>query len=147
MRSRGNRFDDVVKLEHVKQALMQLRFKARAARAAAEAACAHGGSGADVGTIVTVALELERQRTAHEGRAPRVPAERVMAHDAENTDVAAREVERFDVATQNAADAKQALVQLGYPPTVAAAAVHSARAHVGVDTDLATLIKESHRRC
>ncbi|HEY5944714.1 MAG TPA: HNH endonuclease signature motif containing protein [Kofleriaceae bacterium] len=62
-RAKRRRFDDVVKLEHVKQGLMQLGFKARAARTAAEAACAHVGADADVGTIVKAALQLNRHET------------------------------------------------------------------------------------
>ena len=55
--ARTSRFEDVVVREHAKQALMQLGFKARAARAAVEAACAHVGADADVASIVKAALQ------------------------------------------------------------------------------------------
>jgi Holliday junction resolvasome RuvABC DNA-binding subunit len=114
-----NRFDDVVKLEHAKQALMQLGFKARAARSAVEAACAHVGAGADVATIVKAALQQQRSQSA----------------------------EPDDKACNIVADAKQALRQLGYPSSIADAAVASASAHVGDEVDLPTLIKEALQRC
>jgi hypothetical protein len=43
--------------------------------------------------------------------------------------------------------AKQALVQSGYSAGVAERAVDAARAHVGTDADVATLIFEAFRRC
>jgi hypothetical protein len=117
-----NRFDDVVKLEHAKQALMQLGFKARAARAAVDAACADLGTDADVSSIVKAALQ----------RRPTAEAE---DHDSDRRDPV------------DLADAKQALRQLGYPRVIADAAVERARAHLGIESDLSTLIKEALRRC
>jgi Holliday junction resolvasome RuvABC DNA-binding subunit len=108
-----------VKLEHAKQALMQLDFKAKAARAAVDAACAHVGADADIPTIVKTALQLARQSTMR-GKA---------------------------VGSSHVADAKQALRQLGYRSAIAAAAVESAHAHVGADADLPTLIKAALQRC
>jgi hypothetical protein len=116
---RRRRFDDVVKLEHAKQALMQLGFKARAAKAAAEVACARVGSDADIPTIVKAALQRE----------PRSPADAVSAAAAVQS------------------EAKQALRQLGYRAGVADTAVARAVADVGSAVDLATLIKEALRRC
>jgi len=107
-----------VKLEHAKQALMQLGFKARAARAVLEEACAHVGADADIPTLVKAALDLSRRS-------------------------APREDSSIDVSAQ----AKQALVQLGYPSAVAAAAVQAACAHVGTNIALPLLIKEALRRC
>jgi hypothetical protein len=116
---RRRRFDDVVKLEYAKQALMQLGFKARAAKAAAEAACAHVGSDADIPTIVKAALQRQHPPAAG----------------------------AVSTAATLASEAKQALRQLGYPAGVAGAAVARAVADVGLAVDLATVIKEALRRC
>jgi Holliday junction resolvasome RuvABC DNA-binding subunit len=124
--TRGGRFEHVVKIEQVKQALVQLNFKARAARAAAEAACAHVGADADIGMLVKAALELERSRLAPGSQ------QHVTGQSDHDTHIA---------------DAKQALVQLGYSAVIAADAVEAARVHVKRDADLSTLIKEALRRC
>lgn len=55
-----SRFDDVVKLEHAKRALMQLGFKARAARCALDEARAHVGGEADVATLVKAVLSATK---------------------------------------------------------------------------------------
>jgi Holliday junction resolvasome RuvABC DNA-binding subunit len=96
---------------------MQLGFKARAARAALDEACAHVGTDADIPTLVKAVLDTTRQPATSE--------------------------EPTDLDTE----AKQALVQLGYPSGVAAAAVIAARAHVGTGVELQVLIKEALRRC
>jgi Holliday junction resolvasome RuvABC DNA-binding subunit len=151
--SARSRFDDVVKIEHVKQALMQLRFKARAARAAAEAACAHVGADADVGTLVKAALDIDRQRCARSGEPVGDERQRSARGGEPGGDgrraasSASGHASALQSVDQNVADAKQALVQLGYPSTVAAAAVQAARAHVGARCDLASLIYEALRRC
>jgi Holliday junction resolvasome RuvABC DNA-binding subunit len=115
-----HRFDDVVKLEHAKQALMQLGFKARAARAALNAACAHVGSAADVAMLVKAVLDQRR---------PDLDP----AYSSAETDLRA--------------DATQALTQLGYSRPIASAAVEAASAHVGATAEVATLIREALRRC
>jgi 5-methylcytosine-specific restriction endonuclease McrA len=112
------RFDDVVTLEHAKQALMQLGFKARAARAALDAACAHVGADADVAMLVKAVLDLGREG----------PLSSVDSEDMRR-------------------DAMGALVGLGYSSQTATAAVELANAHVGAAADLSTLIKEALRRC
>ena len=48
---------------------------------------------------------------------------------------------------QNAALAKQALVQLGFPSATADEAVRAACAHVGTDVSLEDFIKEPLRCC
>jgi Holliday junction resolvasome RuvABC DNA-binding subunit len=116
--AKRSRFDDVVKLEHAKQALMQLGFKARAARAALDAVCAHVGGDADVPLLVKTVLQQQQS-----GLAP--PASK---QDLES-------------------DARKAITQLGYSPAIASAAVAAASAHVGASVELATLIKEALRRC
>jgi Holliday junction resolvasome RuvABC DNA-binding subunit len=113
-----SRFQKVVTLEHAKQALMQLGFKARAARAALEEACAHLGADADVALLVKTVLDRERNAKA----APKT---------SEHTH----------------RDAAQAIAGLGFTRLVATAAVAAASAHMGADADLATLIKEALRRC
>jgi Holliday junction resolvasome RuvABC DNA-binding subunit len=113
-----SRFDDVVKLEHAKQALMQLGFKARAARAALDAACAYVGADADVAMLVKTVLDQQRA-----------------------------DLGRPTSADDLLVDAEQALSQLGYSRAVARAAVEAASAHVGATAELATLIKEALRRC
>jgi hypothetical protein len=115
--SKRDRFDDAVKLEHAKQALMQLGFKARTARAALDAACGHVGSDADVALLVKTVLKLR----------------------------AAVEPSTSDDDLQ--ADATKALAQLGYSHAIARAAVVAASAHVGASAELTTLIKEALRRC
>jgi len=119
-----SRFADVVNLEHAKQALLQLGFKARAARAALEQASAHVGADADVSQLVQAALKLNRPD------APEVTASATRDSVGDN--------EMAKIATQ-------ALVQLGYPRPVATHAVNAARVHVGAG-DLETLIKEALRR-
>jgi len=52
-----------------------------------------------------------------------------------------------DSSSDVGAEAKQALVQLGYPSAVAAAAVQAACADVGMNIELPLLIKEALRRC
>lgn len=121
-----NRFADVVKLEQAKQALLQLGFKPRAARQALDAACAHVGTDATVAALVEQALALTRPDPA--------------------TDLAAQTVDQVGETTMRAM-AKQALVQSGYSAGVAERAVEAACAHVGTETDLATLIAEAFRRC
>jgi Holliday junction resolvasome RuvABC DNA-binding subunit len=120
----SNRFAEVTKLEHAKQALRQLGFKARAARAALEQATAHVGTDADVAQLVHAALQLSR---------PDAP---------EVTAAATRDTVGGDEMTKLAT---QALVQLGYPRPIAINAVNAANAHVG-GGDLVTLIKEALRR-
>jgi Holliday junction resolvasome RuvABC DNA-binding subunit len=115
-----HRFDDVVELEHAKQALMQLGFKARAARAALNAARAHVGSDADVAMLVKAVLAQRRP----------------------DLDPSCSNAE-----TDLRADATQALTQLGYSRPIASAAVEAASAHVGASRELATLIREALRRC
>jgi Holliday junction resolvasome RuvABC DNA-binding subunit len=119
----SNRFAEVTKLEHAKQALRQLGFKARAARAALEQATAHVGTDADVAQLVHAALQLSR------------PDEREITAATRDT---VGEDEMTKLATQ-------ALVQLGYPRPIATNAVNAASAHVG-GGDLAALIKEALRR-
>jgi hypothetical protein len=119
-----NRFAEVTKLEHAKQALRQLGFKARAARAALEQATAHVGTDADVAQLVHAALQLSR---------PDAPE--VMA-------AATRDIVGEDEMTTLAT---QALVQLGFPRPIATNAVNAAIAHVS-GGDLAALIKEALRR-
>ncbi len=113
--AKRSRFDNVVTLEHAKQALMQLGFKARAARHALETVSAHVGADADVATLVQAVMK--RTRNAE------------LVHD----DVFAL--------------AKQALVKLGYPATVAAGAIEVARAHVGAESSLEVVIREALQRC
>ena len=120
----SNRFADVTKLEHAKQALRQLGFKAHAARAALEQASAHVGADADVAQLVRAALELSR---------PDAPEVTISA-----TRDTVGENEMTKMATQ-------ALVQLGYPRPIAINAVNAANVHVG-GGDLAILIKEALRR-
>jgi Holliday junction resolvasome RuvABC DNA-binding subunit len=115
-----SRFEDVVKLEHAKQALMQLGFKARAARVALGAAAAHVGTDADVATLIKVVLELQR-----------------------DGDLDSRSRTQDGLRD----DAAKALVQLGYTQAIATTAVHAASAHVGATDDVGTLIKEALRRC
>ncbi len=55
-----SRFADVTKLVHAKQALRDLGFTARAARAALEEASAHVGADADVPQLVRAALQVGR---------------------------------------------------------------------------------------
>ena len=119
-----NRFADVAKLEHAKQALRQLGLSARAARAALEQASGHVDVNADVAKLVQTAFELSRSH------APTV------------TETATPETVDDD-ATRTMAT--QALVQLGYPRPVATSAVNAACVHVGTG-DLATLIKEALQR-
>jgi Holliday junction resolvasome RuvABC DNA-binding subunit len=115
-----HRFDDVVKLEHAKQALMQLGFKARAASAALNAARAHVGDDADVAMLVKAVLDQRRP----------------------DFDPACSNSK-----TNSRDDATQALTQLGYSRPIASAAVEAASAHVGACAELATLIREALRRC
>jgi Holliday junction resolvasome RuvABC DNA-binding subunit len=119
-----SRFADVCKLEHAKQALRQLGFKARAARAALEQASAHVGTDADVPQLVRAALQLSR----HDAPAGTASATRDTADEDEVTKLAT-----------------QALVQLGYPRPIAVHAVSAASAHVG-GRDLEALIKEALQR-
>jgi Holliday junction resolvasome RuvABC DNA-binding subunit/5-methylcytosine-specific restriction endonuclease McrA len=112
-----NRLDDVVTMEHAKQALMQLGFKARPARRALEEVRAHVGGDADVATLVGAVLGMDRGG----GK----------ASDANDVSMLA----------------KQALVQLGYPAGIAADAVEAACVHVGSDAVLETVIREALQRC
>jgi Holliday junction resolvasome RuvABC DNA-binding subunit len=111
-------FEDVVKLERAKQALMQLGYKARAARLALNDACADVGGDADVATLVKTVLA--RQRAGLE-----VPRSQDNLH----------------------VDATNAITQLGYSRGIATAAVRAASAHVGATTEITTLIKEALRHC
>ncbi len=113
-----NRFADVARFEHAKQALRQLGLSARAARAALEQASAHVDANADVANLVQTAFELSRPQSA------------------------TRETAGDDATRMMAT---QALVQLGYPRPVAIGAVNAARVHVGTG-DLATLIKDALQR-
>jgi 5-methylcytosine-specific restriction endonuclease McrA len=119
-----NRFADVVRLEHAKQALRELGFSARAARTALEQASAHVDPNADVGQLVRAALALSRAAS------PEVTA------SATRNSVGEAEMTKL---------ATQALVQLGFPRPLATTAVNAASAHVG-DRDLQTLIREALRR-
>jgi hypothetical protein len=116
--STRSRFENVVMVEHAKQALMQLGFKARAARSALQEVCAHVGAGADVASLVKAVLDGER--------------------DAKPEPATSEDMHR---------DAANAIAGLGYTRAIATAAVAAASAHVGADTELATLIKEALRRC
>ena len=115
-----NRFADVAKHEHAKQALRQLGMSAPAARAALEEASAHMDANAGVAQLVQVAFERSRRQV---------------------TESATREA----VGDEAMKLATQALIQLGYPSAVATSAVNAARAHVGTG-DLTTLIKEALQR-
>jgi Holliday junction resolvasome RuvABC DNA-binding subunit len=121
-----SRFADVVKFEEAKQALMQLGFKPRAARQALEQACAHVGTDASAVTLVEQALAMTRPDPA--------------------ADPASQTAELVGDSAMRAM-AKQALMQSGYSAGVAERAVDAARAHVGTNADLATLIFEAFRRC
>lgn len=121
-----NCFADVVKFEEAKQALMQLGFKPRAAREALDAAYAHVGMDASVIALVEQALALTRPDPA--------------------TDPATQTADVVGDAAMRAM-ARQALVQSGYSAGAAERAVDAARAHVGTDADLATLLFEAFRRC
>jgi Holliday junction resolvasome RuvABC DNA-binding subunit len=112
-----NRFDDVVKLEHAKQALMQLGYKGRTARDALVEVSVHVDADAEIADLVEAVLERDRR-----------------------TDGANRRDDVFALA-------KQALVQLGYPAAIAMRAVEAARAHVGERSDLQVVIKDALRRC
>jgi hypothetical protein len=112
-----SRFDDVVKFERVKQALLQLGFKPRAARRALEMARTHVGRDADVPELVQAVLAMNRDA----------------AIDEDDADTPTR--------------AKRALVQSGYSTAIAARAVEAALTHVGLNASLETLIMEAFRRC
>jgi Holliday junction resolvasome RuvABC DNA-binding subunit len=116
--TKRSRFEDVVMFEHAKQALMQLGYKARVARAALNEVCAHVGADTEVAALVKAVLDRERDTLP--GSA---------------------------TADDNRRDAACALVQLGYPRPIAVSAVDAASAHVGAGADLATLIREALRRC
>ncbi len=116
---RASRFDEVVNLEHARQALEQLGYKRRAARRALEEARAHVGTDADVQTLVKTVLALESERTVEDD-------EGELGMDAL---------------------ARQALVQSGFAQSLASKAVASARAELGASIDLATLIREALQRC
>jgi Holliday junction resolvasome RuvABC DNA-binding subunit len=118
--TKRSRFDDVVTFEQAKQALMQLGYKARAARAALDGACAQVGGDADVAMLVKAVLARQR---ANPDRSCLIADDDVRG------------------------DATKALAQLGYSRAVAAAAVEAASAHVGARAELTTLIKEALRRC
>jgi Holliday junction resolvasome RuvABC DNA-binding subunit len=115
-RSRS-RFDDVVRLEHAKQALVQLGFKTRDARRALDAALTHVGRDADVAALVQAVLAMNREAAIDDDDA------------------------------SNASLAKRALVQSGYPSALAIKAVEAAQTHVGLNASLETLIMEAFRRC
>jgi hypothetical protein len=115
-----HRCEDVVTLEDARQALMQLGFKARAARTAVDAAYAHAGGDADVAMLVKMVLD---QQPAEPDRS------------------CSKTADDFH------GQATKALTQLGYSRSIASAAVESASAHVGATAELATLIKEALRRC
>jgi hypothetical protein len=106
-----SRFADAVKLEHAKQALVQLGFGARAARAALTTACAHVGADADVPVLVKAVLALER--------------------DAAQVDATTRALRDDTPDEDTRGDATSALIQLGYSRAIAIAAVAAASAHVG----------------
>jgi hypothetical protein len=83
-------------------------------------ACAHVGTHADVAALVQAVLALARPGQLE-------PAE---VHEQDN-----------------AALAKQALVQLGFPSAATEAALTAARAQVEPDAPLELLIKEAPRHC
>jgi len=112
-----SRFDEVVKLEHAKQALMQLGLKGRDARRALETALTHVGRDADVPALVEAVLAMNRDA----------------AIDDDNADTPTL--------------AKRALVQSGYPTVLATEAVEAAQTHVGPHAALELLIMEAFRRC
>jgi hypothetical protein len=115
--STTSRFDEVVKIEHAKQALLQLGFKPRAARRALETARTHVGRDADVPQLVQAVLAMNRD--------------------------AAIDDDDADIPTL----AKRALVQSGYSTSIAAKAVEAALTHAGPNASLETLIMEAFRRC
>jgi len=92
---------------------------AAGAKRAIEDALVHVGTDADVATLVRAALRAAGKD------------DDVAVHDP----------------TQNAALAKQALVQLGFPAATAHAALRAACAHVGTDVSLEDFIKEALRNC
>ncbi len=112
-----SRFDDVVKLEHAKQALMQLGYKSRAAGKALEDVSAHVGADADIATLVRAVLARDR------------------SHDSTPADE-----DVFPLA-------KKALVRLGYPAAIAAQALEVVRARVGANADLQAVIRQALRDC
>jgi hypothetical protein len=112
-----SRFGDVVKLEYAKQALMQLGYKGRGARKALEEISSHVGADAEVASLVEAVLARDRG-----------------ASDTSNDE---------DVF----ALAKQALVQLGYPASIARRAIESARGNMSSASDLQAVLKEALRRC
>jgi hypothetical protein len=115
--STTSRFDDVVKLERAKQALLQLGFKPRAARRALETARTHVGRDADIPELVQAVLAMNRD--------------------------AAIDDDDAGIPTL----AKRALVQSGYSTAVAARAVEAALTHVGLNASVETVIMEAFRRC
>ncbi|HEY5923491.1 MAG TPA: hypothetical protein VIV11_17545 [Kofleriaceae bacterium] len=115
-------FADVVKIEQTKQALIQLGYKARAARRAIEAVCAHVGTDADIATIVKAVLDADRNG-ARLGDSERDGAER------------------------RSTEAIQALVGLGFSKRVAAAAVRDVSDRIDAAADLSVVIKEALRLC
>ncbi|HEY5923235.1 MAG TPA: hypothetical protein VIV11_16260, partial [Kofleriaceae bacterium] len=121
--SKHERFADVVKLEQTKQALIQLGYKARAARRALEEACAHVGTDADIPTIVKAVLDADRNGGANRANSGSDEPEQLIK------------------------EAIQALVRLGYPKNAAVAAVRGATEQVDGAADLPALIKEALRLC
>jgi Holliday junction resolvasome RuvABC DNA-binding subunit len=141
-----HRFDDVVNLEHAKQALMQLGFKARAARAALDEARAHVGGDACVAMLVKTVLDQQRAAPDPSRGKPgddfRGDATKALDQQrAKGDDSSDKGPEDFRD------DATKALTRLGYSRRIAGAAVEAASVHVGANADLATLIKEALRRC
>jgi Holliday junction resolvasome RuvABC DNA-binding subunit len=100
-------------LRTAQRALMNLRYKSRAAAKALEQVSAHVGASADLAMLVRA----------------------VLAHG----DAAANAVADGDRDTL--ALAKQVVFQLGYTPAVANPAIDRARAHVDAAADLPTVIK------
>ncbi|HEX5060135.1 MAG TPA: hypothetical protein VFV99_12280, partial [Kofleriaceae bacterium] len=114
-----SRFADAVRYEQAKQALKGLGFKATLAKQLLEEALTHVGQDAEVSTIVEKVLAMNRATTT------------------------------ADVIEDQSKGmlAKRALVQSGYAPALAEAAVEAALTRVGSDKPLETLIMEAFRRC
>jgi len=102
--SKRSRFDDVVKLEHAKQALMQLGYKARAARKALEAVSVHVDADADIRTIVRAVLARDRAAAACDSRDVFALAKQALAQLGYPATVAARAVEAARVHVDTTAD-------------------------------------------
>lgn len=116
-----SRFAAVATLTQAKAALRDLGYKARAAKDAIDRAYARVGKNADVATLVQTVLALDRETKAE----PPASAD-------------ANELKTM---------ARQAIVQTGYPASVAQRAIDDAYAALEPKPDLVALIKEALRRC